>query len=121
MGVRKVAGGVYYFWDKKQNKLGSLIVTGYTASGFTFDYEGKKYRSTFAQAEGKLFRNDWDVPEYRAELIKLREQWQREREEQQRKEEERARKYLEAYKRKKRMEANYGVQTDPNTHVVFGD
>lgn len=65
-------GDIYYFWDKKEDKLGRLEITGVYTEGFTFTYSGKRYKCPYHKAQN-LYTNVLNVPEFRERLHKMAE------------------------------------------------
>lgn len=57
----------YYFWDKKKNKIGSFKVIRFDEDTFTFRYDGHVYTCKKNYADGKVFTQRIDVPEFFAE------------------------------------------------------
>ena len=60
------------FWHRKHKRLDTLIVTKIFSNdlGFQFFYRGKVFNCTYERAEGKLYSNPYDVPEFQEKLRK---------------------------------------------------
>lgn len=58
----------YYFWDKKLKKIGELFVIKKEEKTFCFLYDGRRYRATFDNAEGKIYNSYTQIPEYQSAL-----------------------------------------------------
>lgn len=100
-------GRRYFFWDKRRDKLGSLVVIERRSNGFSFQYEGRQYVSSFTRAAGKLFYSEYDVPQYKRELARMREEQERQR--------------AEEIARRDRAEGNYNYRPSSDVMIVYGD
>ena len=109
-----------YFWDKRQQTIGTLHVTHTYADHFTFSYLDKSFSCSYKYAESKLFDNPNDVPAPEWWREKQRSELRAER---MVKEAKRIKKQkaIEQAQSKDRQEKLNAYTPSPDVMVVYGD